>query len=335
MASRQVLFVILISASIAASPVTPIDIAHLIANSDVAVVCDINTVNLEETSQKNLNGVSTPVDVFVAHTTVIAVLKGGLRQSDLSFRFTIPRGDAGHSYKRTVPGTRRLVFLRSSVGGYDFTDPHSPSVPASGNTKHQSSNPEINAIAQVVDVVQSKSTSIQDKLEAIIDLRTAKSEEIVPAFRTALNFPDASEHSEFRGYLLAELLNHGDISVLPLVGEILMKEQPGFPEHVVHNLSYSLSRVRDPRGVDNLAALLSASRLETRRYAAEGLRHLGSRAVPALVVALGDTDEDVRYLGVIGLADVSKVRGWRPSEEEFKYNQQKYLSFWQEWAKGR
>jgi hypothetical protein len=51
-------------------------------------------------------------------------------------------------------------------------------------------------------------------------------------------------------------------------------------------------------------------------------------ASKGLALALKDTDLKVRYYGVIGLAEITGEKNWRPSEEMFKKNENLYLQHW-------
>lgn len=332
---RKLLFIIGIWASGVASPISPLSLAELTTKADLVVVAVIDSVSSSGQGYIHIQGSTVPVDSFVARATISVVLKGSVPSSAIQFRFALPNSDSAPvKYKGVTQGTRRLIFLRDSELGYVFSDPFYPSAPAAPSVPADQSDPIANVIKQVAAVVESTSTSSQEKIEAIIALRTAHSQMIAPAFHVALASP-GTRGSELHGYLLAELINHGDISELPLVKDILMSKQTGFPDYLVHNLSYSLSKVRDGRAVSELSTLLSAPRVETRRYAVEGLRNLGSFAIAALVLAIGNNDEAVRYSGVIGLANATGTGEWRPSAEEFHSNQEKYLAYWRTWARSR
>ena len=83
-----------------------------------------------------------------------------------------------------------------------------------------------------------------------------------------------------------------------------------------------------------LVKLLSAADVEARRAAASSLRHTQSQAaLGPLATALQDGDFEVRYLAVIGLAEITGQGEWRPLREDFKDNQERYIGHWQQWAK--
>lgn len=76
--------------------------------------------------------------------------------------------------------------------------------------------------------------------------------------------------------------------------------------------------------------------METRRAAAAALRHTGSNAaVDALSSALQDSDREVRYHAVLGLATITGLDEWGPSLELFDREEERYLTHWRAWAKSR
>ncbi|MGH9905254.1 MAG: HEAT repeat domain-containing protein, partial [Pyrinomonadaceae bacterium] len=82
--------------------------------------------------------------------------------------------------------------------------------------------------------------------------------------------------------------------------------------------------------------LLRSSNSRTRWGAASALRQMRvMEAVEGLVIALGDNDRDVRYEGVIGLAEFTGQNDWAPDTGSFASDEQKYLDHWKEWARTR
>ncbi len=59
------------------------------------------------------------------------------------------------------------------------------------------------------------------------------------------------------------------------------------------------------------------------------------KAVESLVIALNDNNRQVRYEGVIGLAELTGQDQWAPAIGTFESDEQKYLDHWKEWARTR
>jgi HEAT repeat protein len=132
----------------------------------------------------------------------------------------------------------------------------------------------------------------------------------------------------------AALLERNDISGLPISEDALTKQASTVPGYLIHNLDYAISQgVHDDRAIPVLARLLLLPEVETRRAAASALWHTHSRsAVSGLIQALNDEDFEVRYYGVVGLAEITGELEWHPNMEVFHQDETKYLQHWREWS---
>jgi len=73
-----------------------------------------------------------------------------------------------------------------------------------------------------------------------------------------------------------------------------------------------------------------------RRAAAAALRHTqADGAIGPLSMALEDSDREVRYQAVLGLATITGQNEWSPTLDQFEREEQHYLSYWREWVKTR
>jgi hypothetical protein len=52
-----------------------------------------------------------------------------------------------------------------------------------------------------------------------------------------------------------------------------------------------------------------------------------------LVASLRDSDFETRYYAVVGLAEITRQKDWRPLMDQFKANQGRYLTYWTNWAR--
>jgi len=94
--------------------------------------------------------------------------------------------------------------------------------------------------------------------------------------------------------------------------------------------------LKDPAAIPDLTALLGSYSAPIRRGAAQALwRTESPKAISGLVKALEDTDVQVRYWGVRGLAEVANQPDWQTDEQTFKTREPEYLSHWKEWARNR
>jgi hypothetical protein len=65
--------------------------------------------------------------------------------------------------------------------------------------------------------------------------------------------------------------------------------------------------------------------------AAAALRHTGvDAAMEPLSIALQDSDREVRYQAVLGLATITGKAEWGPTLNLFERDEQRYLTYWRE-----
>ena len=102
-------------------------------------------------------------------------------------------------------------------------------------------------------------------------------------------------------------------------------------------MGMSLPFIREPSAVPTLSDLVGAANVNIRRGAAAALRNTQDRAaIKPLARALNDTDPEVQYQAVIGLAEITGAPSeWSPASETFEKAPQLYLDYWREWAKSR
>jgi HEAT repeat protein len=155
----------------------------------------------------------------------------------------------------------------------------------------------------------------------------------------ALRYAAGNEADAKTKWTAVELLLslHHDISVLPMASEELMSSHPTTPDETRTVLSSAVGYgAGDPKAIPILGRMLGAADVHARMGAATALGHIGSaEAKNALVSALYDSDSEVRYDAVIGLANIAgpKEGVWCPSREQYLADESRYLTHWREWAK--
>jgi HEAT repeat protein len=136
---------------------------------------------------------------------------------------------------------------------------------------------------------------------------------------------------------VAGLLMRNDISGLQSAAEALLGRPAAPLSEVTQNLLAGIAQgVKNPLAVPTLTTLLRQGDDPVRRAAAAALLNTASPgAIDALARALDDGDYQVRYYAVVGLADITGQRGWRPSRDVFRAREASYLSHWKEWRGAR
>jgi HEAT repeat protein len=157
------------------------------------------------------------------------------------------------------------------------------------------------------------------------------------SFPTALELIRASAqdaNTVVRIGALVDLLEAGDGDALRQACPLLLSSGTSVPDYLLHNLAYAISVGKfHSRNVDTLAALLKAPETETRRAAAQALWHVSDPMTSkSLLGAITDSDQDVRYYAVRGLAELANQPEWAPSIPEFESHEDRYIQHWREWG---
>jgi HEAT repeat protein len=152
----------------------------------------------------------------------------------------------------------------------------------------------------------------------------------------ALQFASHLADPTLRLSAVAVLLVRNDISGLQLAAEALLGSAEGLPSEVRQNLTSGIGQLEDSRAVPTLAALLRQGDDRVRVAAASALVNTASPgAIDPLAEALDDSEYQVRYWAVVGLAEMTGQKDWRPNTDDFRDREASYLSHWKEWRRSR
>jgi HEAT repeat protein len=189
-------------------------------------------------------------------------------------------------------------------------------------------------IAQVANILATSIASRDEREQAIDVLRTVKTTPATAALQRAAHDPDMP--LQLRAAVA--LLERDDISTLNTVVSVLLHPSPRIERGLVARLAFAIQDgVQNPQAIPALARLLQARDAQMRRSAATALRHTGATAaIEPLWAALRDSDSEVRYQAVLGLATITGQQEWGPSRDLFERQEPQYLTYWREWIqKGR
>jgi hypothetical protein len=320
---------VIICVSVASGiPIPAMDLADLAQRSDLIAIGQIISIVQKDARTIELNGTPTHVRIMVGELRVDQSLKGAVNVPSLSFEFELP--DVPLGYGAIAPMSYRMIFLKKVPAGYSFVSAYYPSVCAIPGVLPRDTETLDNITAQLAAVVQDLRADTAQKEEALYALRTLR----IPAATDALKSALQEKSTDLQLIATGTLLERNDISGIQIAEESLTKRPPAIPSYLFHNVAYAISQgVRDERAIPVLARLLRLPEVETRRAAASALWHTHSdSAAPALVAALDDPDFEVRFYGVIGLAEITGQSDWHPNMEVFHGNEAKYLQHWRDWA---
>jgi hypothetical protein len=312
-----------------AYPGKSFQLEQLVNASDVIAVVDLSNIQDLGTMNERINGNSITSEMHKANIRVLRRLKG-LSTECAIVTFTTPGVFVG--YPGVGPSVQ-IAFLKCQEDRCTFADRHFPTLPALSEIAAPIvpiANPVERVTAELGAVVSSKSASPSDKWKV---LAKAYGVPKLASFTLALRLGlQNADDSDLKCRIEAALISRDDLSQLTVVKDSLLAGQLTHEQKELF-LSVIANEVKDPEAAPALGSLLHSEDTATRRAAAEALWHSASAsATPDLVRALQDQDEQVRFYAVRGLADINAQSNWGPSSEEFRENQQQYLSHWQEWA---
>jgi hypothetical protein len=313
----------IVFSSTVASIVPILQVSRLAQDADLVILGEITSI----TGSDPHVGSNDRRYLVQAVIRVIDTVKGTTNLSSIEVRPSnqIPIDMAASGL---AIGEYRLFFLNSTNSGYVFTSPYYLSLPAAPGRKVNSSDIVTEVVGQLENVINSGSHR-GAKLEAIHALSTVNTNAATNALKGIATNDDIVVR--FSG--ATELLRRNEISSFNFVQGVLVKPD-SMPQYLIHNANYAIrDGVKDPAAIPVLRSLLKHPSDETREAAAEALLHTGSSAaIPGLLTALNDSNNEVRFIGVLGLSEITQQRKERPTRGEFMNDQGRYLSYWSQWA---
>lgn len=310
-------------------PIPGLVLDDIINSSDLIVTGKVIASHEVSRNRQTIRGSTQLVRLVAADVLVVSVLKG-TSAPRVRVNYLMPlEEDVG--YRNLPLGTSRVIFLKKVGPGFEFANPFYPSAPAL-TSKDNQKDPSIrkNIIVAVASSLSADGVTVAEKHEALYFLEQSKAVESSGEIEKLLESVDKGLSVRAASVLLR--LNQ--ISALPFAEKVLTKGILDVEPWEIENLALSLSKLRDERGIPTLRRLLRSGQLKTRQSAALALFDMKNPATrPALSEALSDTDFNVRYYAVIGLADSTSIAEWRPSVEVFRKEEGKYLEFWKAWAR--
>jgi len=322
--------------TVEATPVPARDVSNLAARADVIVLGRIVSTQAVGTESISLPegavGDNIPSSIMVAELSIQEVLKGAPNAPSISVHYSLPSSMVGYA---TPPVATTCIFFLSQKGQeYSFTSPYYPAVPGALSPEPAGDTVIDRVTSRIAAVVDSAATSSADKAQALHALGD------IPGEKSTQTFQTASHRAEPDVWPIAVsmLLKRGDISGLPAAVDFLLHSSSGRPTET-ENLRIGISiGVKDPGAVPSLATLLKHGDAAARRAAATALgRTASASAINSLAEALNDSDSQVRYYAVVGLAGITGQGGHRPNGNalNFRDREAEYLDYWRDWAKRR
>ena len=257
------------------------------------------------------------------------VLKGtpGLTWIDLEF----VQPDEPIGYRGVAAATFGVFFLQREGSRYRFVNPRYPFVRAIPGIRTTAQAPLDRVIELIAAVVNSDFASRAQKQRAAQILWKNTNPFAIGGLRTALGDSDR----EVALAAAAVLLAVGDLDALTLAEETLTRSSVGVSDEVIGGLISGITLgVFEADAGPSLERLSQVDTPRLRRAAVSALRFMRpATKVDALVRALDDSDEEVRHLAVVALAEITGDLKRLPSRAGFRRDEQRHLQFWREWAR--
>lgn len=316
-----------------AAPEPELDVPALVTNSSVIVVGQVTQVTTAGATTVTVNGQSLTAKRVNLTISVTRVMKGTVGAT-ITNQVLIPSQGVG--YPGVGTSTFGLWFCQGPSQPYTPTDPFHPFLSASSRTPITQSNPLDKAAGEIGNVLGGSDKSVEEQAQAVVILQNILRKTSSAPAVTALQTTVQDVNSLVRYDAAAVLINRNDVTTLNSIADALMQSS-GISTETLNGLSSALQDgITDPTALDTLTRLVSAPSVEIRRGAAGALRNLKIAAiVQPLSLALDDSDQEVRYQAIMGLAEYGNDPNdddFTPAFEDFQANEQEYLDYWKTWA---
>lgn len=303
---------------------SPLNLSALTEGADLIAVGSVAMVWEEGSTTINTQNRSIPARRMVALLHVQSVLKGQADSSTLNFKFLISEVSIG--YKGIPKSQVKTFFLReTSPQEYAILNPYYPFIVASEDAPPADGGPLDKVVANVAHLLMTPAAPFDSRREAIRVLSSVKTEAATSSLRQGAQ----EQNTSLRLEAAAALLRRNDISTLDMVAKSLLEPPQDIHDTVRGDLVFALDGIKDPRAIPTLSRLLTKGDVQIRRRAAAALRHTRSyEATGALARALDDSDQQVRYSAVTGLAEITGETKGMPSIDAFNKDESRYLAHW-------
>jgi hypothetical protein len=338
---RAIVLVVVITTTavpLRAIPHSAIDLADLVAQSDVVLVGRVLTLQASGSKVTVIIG-GHPVELqpYAASVQVVRTLKGSVSKATIVVRYYEPNVDIG--YQPLGVNLVGCFFLQAEVAGvFDIVNPRVPCAVALPPVPQSlGSSPLDKTLAEIRGAIFHSSTPIDVKEDAIRVLGEAVEFPGAAAGIDVLREVALNSSSPVSLHAVAVLLRRNDLTGLPAA--VLALQSPSqMDEGLVIQLASSLHNgVVDSSALSSVATLRSSANIEVRRGAVGAMRNMAcAEAVPFLVSALSDSDQEVRYDAMMGIASFAQLSGdhddMAPTMDTFGLNEGLYLDYWRAWA---
>lgn len=277
------------------------DISKLTNSSPVIVVGEVlRVVRVGDAEILMPDGKRYACESMTAFVRVDEVLKGDLANGTIQVDYLHnPDWDGGPQTNGLAEGTYLMFFLNPDGETFALAAPEQSSMPMSRSRSALPDSSEEDVYTQVLwhlglGLFDEQAPS-QDKTATIFVIDHERSAVVPKIFRKALDGPAARSDREFRFELLAALVRHKDVSVLPELETALFSDHDIALKNARGNMIYALQQIDASVSGPILIQAINLPEPEMRIAAVGALGSASSKdAIAALFGSLGDPDAEVR-----------------------------------------
>jgi len=323
-----------IPAQSTAGPVTRPTARQLFEQADFVVKATVSRVTeLGEGANSLSDDPKARSFLFAAEVRPIHVLKGSLPAGPMTVSFD--RGIHRLPVEDLEAGGTYVLFLKASGSGYVLADPVKSKVVADpdrppgqpeGVTAEERLRAEFRGQLDSPDV-----KVVEAALCALGELRLSKDDA-----QDAARFI-AAPNKALAGSALLALLESGYYEYLDDAISYMAADAPAESKAPFYasKIGGVVRQITDPAVAARLIGAMDDPKTLVRQCAAYALRQAKVRAaVPVFMKGLQDSDFDVRYQCLMGLAETVEGKDtgeWATSVEPFSKDETKYIRVWQDW----
>ena len=277
------------------------DIAKLTNSSPVIVVGEVLRVARVGDGEIPMpDGKPYACESMTAFIRVDEVLKGELASGTIQVNYLQNHSwDSGPLTNGLAQGTYLMFFLKPDGETFAFVAPDQSSMPMSRSRSAPLDSSDGDVYTQVLwhlgEGLFDEQASSKDRTGTIFVIDNERSPIVPKMFRKALDSPAATSDRGFRFELLAALVRHKDVSVLPELETALFSDHDVALKNARGNMIYALQQIDASLSGPILIQALKLPESEMRIAAVGALGSVSSKdAIAALFGSLDDPDAEVR-----------------------------------------
>jgi hypothetical protein len=286
------------------------DIAKLTSSSFAIVVGEVLRVARVGVGEIPMpNGKPFECERLVAFIRVDEVLKGEVASGIIEVDYLQNSTWDGPLTNSLAEGTFRMFFLNLDRDKFAFTAPQQSSMPMSRSVNALPGNSDGDVYTRVLSHLAqglfAEADSSQDRIQSMFVIDHEPSPMVADLYKLALNGPAARSDPAFRFELIAALVRHKDVSILPELETALLGIHDDAAANARGNMIYALQEVDAAVAGPILIEALRLPEPQLRAAAAAALWHAPSEdAIAALSECLDDSDRNVRWSSINTLTSI-------------------------------